>query len=88
MVTPWPWGNSKEQLRQGGLNALAAFLYGIVGQADHVEVLHAGGTNVDFDFNYIGIDTVHGGAERLKSIVGQVLKARGSINQSVTMSWG
>jgi hypothetical protein len=31
--------------------AFAAFLSGVIGQAHNVEVLHAGGANIDFNFH-------------------------------------
>ena len=53
-------------IAKGGLDAFAAFFYGIVGQADDVEVVHAGGANVDFDFDDVGIDAEHSGTESLE----------------------
>ena len=50
-------------IAEGGLDAFAAFFYGIVGQADDVEIVHAGGANVDFDFDEVGIDAEHSGTE-------------------------
>jgi hypothetical protein len=42
---------------------LAAFFDGVVGEADHVEVLHARGANVDLDFDEVGVDSIDGGAD-------------------------
>jgi hypothetical protein len=49
-------------IAQCGLYAFAAFLDGVVRQADHVEILHAGGTHVDFHLDKIGVDAIDGGA--------------------------
>ena len=45
-------------IAQRGLDAFAAFLDGIVGQADDVEVLHAGGADVDFHLDEVSVDAV------------------------------
>jgi hypothetical protein len=55
---------------------LAAFFDGVVGEADHAEVLHARGANVDLDFDKVGVDSIDGGAEVLKSIFWLVAKTR------------
>ena len=56
-------GKFDAAIAKGGLDAFAAFFYGIVGQADDVEVVHAGGANVDFDFDEVGIDAEHSGTK-------------------------
>ena len=44
------------------LDALTALFNGIVREANDVEVLHAGGTHVDFHFDEVGVDAVDRGA--------------------------
>ncbi len=51
---------------KGRLDALAAFLDGIVRQADDVEILHAGRTHVDFDLDEVGVDAVDRSALRFE----------------------
>ena len=46
-----------------GLDAFAAFLHGIVGESHDVEVLHTRGADVDFDFDRVGVNAVHRGAD-------------------------
>jgi hypothetical protein len=45
-----------------GFNAFATFFYGVVREADHVEVVHMRGTDVDLNFHEVGVDAVDGGA--------------------------
>jgi hypothetical protein len=69
-------------IAESGLDAFAAFLDGIVRQANDVEVLHTGGTHVDFDLDQIGIDAVDGSALCFEEHVkGRPGHAEGSINQ-------
>jgi len=75
----------KATAAQRGLDALAAFSHGIVRQADDVEVLHACGANVLFNFDEIGVNAINGGAERFEEHEREgspVCRAR--INQNVT----
>src|SRR5690242_14050129 len=56
-------GEFEAAVAQGALDAFAAFLDGVIGKADDVEILHASGADVDLDFDEVGIDAVHGGAD-------------------------
>ena len=56
-------GEVETAIVEGGLDALAAFLDGDVGQADDVEVAHASGANVHLDFDAVGVDSEDGSAE-------------------------
>jgi len=53
-------------IAEGGFDAFAAFFYGIVREADDVEIVHASGAHVDFNFDKIGIDAKHGGTENFE----------------------
>ena len=46
---------------QRRLDALAAFLHGVVGKTHHVEILHASGSDIHLDFDNIGVNPIHGG---------------------------
>ncbi len=46
-------------IAHGGLDALAAFLDGVVWEADDVEVLNARGTNVNLNLYKVGVDSVN-----------------------------
>ena len=65
-VTLCGYGKVEAAILQRGLDALAAFLDGDVGQADDVEVAHAARANVHLDFDEVGVDSKHGGAERFE----------------------
>ena len=57
-------GEFVSTIAQRGFDALAAFLYGIVGQANHVEVLDPSRADVDLDG--VSVDVVHGCANSLE----------------------
>jgi hypothetical protein len=46
---------------QRRLDALAAFLHGVVGKTHDVEILHASGPDIYLDFDNIGVNPIHGG---------------------------
>jgi hypothetical protein len=46
-----------------GLDALAAFLHGDVGKADHVEIARFARTDVHLHLHEVGVDAENGGAE-------------------------
>jgi len=56
----------KTAISQCRFNAFAAFFHGVVGEAHDVEILHARGAYVYFDFNEVGVDSVDGGADGFK----------------------
>src|SRR5215467_14794362 len=64
MVTPCPVGKFEAAIAQCGFDSFPAFFDGVVRQTDYIEVLHVGGTDVHFDFDELGIDAKHSGAER------------------------
>ena len=51
---------------QRRLDALAAFFHGVVGKTHHVEIVHARGAYIYFHFNNVGVNPIHGGAERFE----------------------
>ena len=66
MVTPCPVGKFEAAIAQCGFDSFPAFFDGVVRQTDYIEVLHVGGTDVHFDFDEVGIDAKHSGAERFE----------------------
>jgi hypothetical protein len=66
MVTALAIRKFKTAISQGRLDTLAAFFHGVVRQAHDVKVLHARGTHIHFDFDKVGVDSVHGGADGFK----------------------
>ena len=59
-------GKLEAAVAESGLNAFTAFLDGVVRQTHDVEVLHAGGTDIDFDVDEVGVDAVDGSALRFE----------------------
>jgi len=51
---------------QHRLEALSAFLHGVVGKTHDVEILHASGSDIYLDFDNIGVNPIHGGTERFE----------------------
>ena len=49
-----------------GARAFAAFLHGNVRQTDDIEIARLAGADVHFDFDEVGVDAIHSGAECLK----------------------
>ena len=47
---------------QRRFDAFAAFFHRVIGQAHHVEVVHVGRADIDFNFDGIRIDAIDGGA--------------------------
>jgi hypothetical protein len=52
-------GKLEATVAKRGLNAFAAFLDGVVREADDVEILPTGGPDVDFDLNEAGVDALN-----------------------------
>ena len=50
-------------IAQRGLDALAAFVHGIVRQAHDVEIARLAGPDVHLDLDEVGVDSKHGGAD-------------------------
>ncbi|MGA7916461.1 MAG: hypothetical protein WCA00_14595 [Candidatus Acidiferrales bacterium] len=63
-MTAWREGNSKPVLR--GADAFAAFFYGDIGQADHIEKALDHRDYVHFHFDQIRVNSEHGCAKRLE----------------------
>jgi hypothetical protein len=59
-------GKLEAVIAERGLDALAAFFHGIIGQAHNVEILDPRGADVDLDFDEVGVNAVDRSAERLK----------------------
>ena len=59
-------GEVEPAILDRGLDALTALFNRDVGKSDHIEVPHPTGADIDFDFDLVGVDTEHGGAERLE----------------------
>jgi hypothetical protein len=53
-------------IAKGRFDTLAAFFHGIVGKTRHIEVLHARKAYIYFDFHNVGVNPIHGGAERFE----------------------
>jgi len=59
-------GKFDAAIAKSGFDAFAAFFYGIVGQTDDIEVVHASGADVDFHFDKVSGDAKHGGTDSLE----------------------
>ncbi len=59
-------GKIEPAISQRGPNSLAAFLNGIVRQADHVESSLEGGRDIHLNLNEVGVNPKHSGAESLE----------------------
>ena len=66
MVTLCGAGKIEAAILQRGLDALAAFLHGDVGQAHDVEDAPLPGADVHLDFDQVGVDPKHRCAERFE----------------------
>ena len=56
-------GKIEAAIFQRRLNALAAFLYGVVRQADNSKFALAARADVHFDFDKVGVNAINGGAK-------------------------
>ncbi len=66
MVTAWPDGKSKPQLRRAARMRSQAFFHGDVRQSDDREMALESRDDVHFGFDEIGVNAEHGCAECLK----------------------